>query len=345
MATPTRVKRQSAYEGCERFRVYDYTGEKGDYLEGAYPIRDYMVDMARWGLARRSNRLAQQHISSFTPSPTPSPPAKNTRKRTPTPEAPSSPPKRQRRTPSPDAQPVLPNGQTPTYPSDPALPAEALNILRPPTSAQSPEYDCLACGKPANDTTCTLSCYATYRRTVLDPVRTKLQIRQTAPGTKLSAGIGLGVFVRPGHTIRAGTFLGEYLGEILPADAPEGNTSAYAFTMAGDDGDGGGGGGGGPELLVDAETHGNWTRFVNSSCRPNVEALPEQVGKVRVVVFRALRNIKAGEQLFIFYGQGYFETRGLLCCCGEQPVAHTVVADDVVGNGGRARRGKKRGRG
>ncbi|KAK4099146.1 SET domain-containing protein, partial [Parathielavia hyrcaniae] len=118
------------------------------------------------------------------------------------------------------------------------------------------------------------------------------------------------------QTIAEGDWLGEYLGEILPLDAPEANTSDYAFLMPGRAVERV------KRVVVDAATHGNWTRFVNSSCDPNVEVVPEQVGKVRIIAFRAARDIHAGEQLLVFYGKDYFEERGLMCCCETDPLPH-----------------------
>jgi SET domain-containing protein len=83
------------------------------------------------------------------------------------------------------------------------------------------------------------------------------------------------------------------------------------------------------ELVIDAETHGNWTRFVNSSCRPNVLASPEQVGKVRIIAFRALRKLRGGEQLLISYGRQYFEERNIKCCCAVQKEPH-LPPEEVV---------------
>jgi SET domain-containing protein len=124
------------------------------------------------------------------------------------------------------------------------------------------------------------------------------------------------VFVKDGQRIAAGEWLGEYLGEVLPAAAREAQTSAYAFTLRGYAADRV------PELVVDAQTHGNWTRFVNSSCRPNVAATPEQIGKVRIVAFRAETDIAAGEQVLINYGRDYFAERGIMCCCEVSAQPH-----------------------
>ncbi len=114
--------------------------------------------------------------------------------------------------------------------------------------------------------------------------------------------------MRPGHTLAAGAWIGVYLGELLPSMAPEAETSDYAFTLPAANK-------GAREVVVDVQTHGNWTRFVNSCCRPNVEATLEQVGGVRVVALRVVREIKGGEEVVICYGRRYFEGRKMVCRC------------------------------
>lgn len=65
--------------------------------------------------------------------------------------------------------------------------------------------------------------------------------------------------------------------------------------------------------VIDAETHGNISRFLNHSCVPNVEVLLPgngfdtiltkivRDGGIFRVVFKASRNIKYGEELCIDY--------------------------------------------
>ena len=50
--------------------------------------------------------------------------------------------------------------------------------------------------------------------------------------------------------------------------------------------------------VIDAKYGGNSSRWINHSCAPNCEA-DEQEGRVFI---KALRNIKAGEELFYDYG-------------------------------------------
>lgn len=45
-------------------------------------------------------------------------------------------------------------------------------------------------------------------------------------------------------------------------------------------------------------------------------------GHRRGVIYRANRDIAAGEQLFVHYGQDYFSGMRLQCVCDAQPAPH-----------------------
>jgi SET domain-containing protein len=64
---------------------------------------------------------------------------------------------------------------------------------------------------------------------------------------------------------------------------------------------------------LDGFTGGSGAEFVNHSCDPNLRAVFH--GK-RCYYF-STRRIKKGEELTIFYGEGYFNSRHLKCICGE----------------------------
>ncbi|KAM7221222.1 hypothetical protein V8F06_003397 [Rhypophila decipiens] len=74
--------------------------------------------------------------------------------------------------------------------------------------------------------------------------------------------------------------------------------------------------------MVDAAEKGNWARYMNSSCDPNLEASAEQVGKVRVTAFRPIKRIQPGRQLTFYYGKDYFTQHGMPCLCACKPEAH-----------------------
>jgi hypothetical protein len=72
-------------------------------------------------------------------------------------------------------------------------------------------------------------------------------------------------------------------------------------------------------VMIDAQRAGNWTRFINHSCQPLAHFRMCRVGKMRVMVVRAARNIPAGVELTVGYGEKYYgrHTRHI-CHCGAK---------------------------
>jgi SET domain-containing protein len=72
------------------------------------------------------------------------------------------------------------------------------------------------------------------------------------------------------------------------------------------------------DWVLDATVAGSLARFVNHSCEPNAEAvIIKGFGDGKHVVFFALREIKAGEEVCIDYG--LVQTPGkpkMMCTCG-----------------------------
>ena len=66
-------------------------------------------------------------------------------------------------------------------------------------------------------------------------------------------------------------------------------------------------------MHIDAGPMGNYTRFINHSCKPNCEAVDLAPNKVTIVTDRF---IKQGEELLLDYGEQYFED--LTCLCEEE---------------------------
>jgi uncharacterized protein len=85
--------------------------------------------------------------------------------------------------------------------------------------------------------------------------------------------------------------------------------------------------------VIDAKVGGNSSRWINHSCEPNCEA---EVDEGRVFI-RALRNIKAGEELFYDYGLVIDEpyTAKLKadypCWCGSPRCRGTLLAPKRAG--------------
>ncbi|RMY96008.1 hypothetical protein D0862_08629 [Hortaea werneckii] len=145
---------------------------------------------------------------------------------------------------------------------------------------------------------CGPKCYTAFRTTNFLP-SSSIEIR--GPGE-----MGYGAFTAPGVRISKGQWLDEYIGELLPLPSPDtpstGPPSLYRLWIPG-------------TAIIDAERAGNWTRFINSSCRPNVKVWGESVGKKQVVLFQAIREIGPEEEITFQYGAKYFLEAGLECRC------------------------------
>lgn len=119
---------------------------------------------------------------------------------------------------------------------------------------------------------------------------------------------GKGVFATA--PIGKDTRLGEFLGELVPAAAaargPDGRYSARLDETT----------------VVEARQFGNWTRFVNHHCRPNVRVDPAMYGARRCMLLRAVRDIVPGEQLSANFGAEHFVQLGRRCRCDAQPGPH-----------------------
>lgn len=113
--------------------------------------------------------------------------------------------------------------------------------------------------------------------------------------------LGYAAYTKPGVSLKKGQWLGEYLGDLRPFDDFN-LESMYCFHIPN-------------KCVLDAEKAGNWTRFINSSCRPNVQAVPEFVGKRSVLFFRAKKDIGPEEELMLNYGKAYFKKAGFPCAC------------------------------
>ena len=80
--------------------------------------------------------------------------------------------------------------------------------------------------------------------------------------------------------------------------------------------------------VIDGKQGGNSSRWINHSCKPNCEA-DEDGGRVFI---KALRNIKAGRELFYDYGliiDSHYTTKLLAdypCWCGAKKCRGTLLA-------------------
>jgi hypothetical protein len=139
--------------------------------------------------------------------------------------------------------------------------------------------------------------------------------------TRRSGVHGKGVFALT--DLAEGETIIEYVGEVItwkealrrhPHDPQDPNHTFY-FHMD-------------EKHVIDAKHGGNSSRWINHACKPNCEA-DEDGGRVFI---KALRNIKAGEELFYDYGLiiDAKYTKKLLaqypCWCGAKKCRGTLLA-------------------
>ena len=140
----------------------------------------------------------------------------------------------------------------------------------------------------------------------------------TRPVLEVFRTKGRGIGVRTVSAVAIGTILGEYVGEIMTAEAAaareleSGKESAYVFRLKGGQ-------------WVDAERKGNVTRFINHACSPNAEVYEIAVEGLPRLMVRAKMAIKQGMEVTISYGNEYLKVIGGPCLCSQcLPKAATV---------------------
>ncbi|KAF2806974.1 SET domain-containing protein [Mytilinidion resinicola] len=130
--------------------------------------------------------------------------------------------------------------------------------------------------------------------------------------------LGVGVFAKTQW--QRGQILGAYTGRVIPApDGKKKKSLAYCLNIPigkraskrgksrHDEA--------WPKAMIDAETKGNWTRFINHNCDANTHFEYFRVGKQIVMVLEATRTIDADTEITTDYGEGYFEQAGFGCRC------------------------------
>lgn len=107
-------------------------------------------------------------------------------------------------------------------------------------------------------------------------------------------GIGYGLFTKV--NIRKGDTIGYYTGKILTdkqAESPKYVTSKYLLWICKD------------HWIYGEGKEANYTRYINHSSKPNLELVTSV--RWKTARFRAIKNIKAGEELFFNYGKDYWD--------------------------------------
>ncbi|CAG9321307.1 unnamed protein product [Blepharisma stoltei] len=145
-----------------------------------------------------------------------------------------------------------------------------------------------------NNCSCTVEC---YNRVVQKGSKCKISIRKTI-------NKGLGVFAE--ENIEKGEFIGIYAGVIVDNNC-EGpyvflireNTPLKTYTTA-----------------FDAQYSGNFSRFINHGCNPNLQALAIRVNHIiPTVAFFSIKPIAKGKELTFEYRKYSNEQQ---CFCGSK---------------------------
>jgi SET domain-containing protein len=99
---------------------------------------------------------------------------------------------------------------------------------------------------------------------------------------------GLGLFTRV--PIRNGQFIVRYSGRKIRTETADDLDTRYLFEVN-------------TRWTIDGATRRNTARYINHSCRPNAEVYFIK----HVIRIRAIKNIKAGDEITYHYGRNYFQ--------------------------------------
>uniref|UniRef100_A0A8C4ZWQ7 Euchromatic histone-lysine N-methyltransferase 1b n=1 Tax=Gadus morhua TaxID=8049 RepID=A0A8C4ZWQ7_GADMO len=160
------------------------------------------------------------------------------------------------------------------------------------------------------------SCRRTCKnRVVQNGLRIRLQLFRTP-----KKGWG----VRALQDIPQGTFICEYVGEIISEEEAEmRKNDTYLFSMDNKPKD---------VYCIDAHFYGNISRFINHMCEPNLFACrvftSHQDLRFPHIAFFACENIKAGEELGFNYGELFWEVKRkqFSCECGSPKCRYSSAA-------------------
>ena len=117
-------------------------------------------------------------------------------------------------------------------------------------------------------------------------------------------GVGKGLFAKT--PIKKGTFILEYTGIPLSGKVADDHPGRYLFEVN-------------DCITLNGDTAENTAKYINHSCDPNVEAEidEEKDGSEHINIY-AVRTIKQGEELFIDYGEEYFNDHIRPCKCSAE---------------------------
>ncbi|CAG2173811.1 unnamed protein product, partial [Oppiella nova] len=150
------------------------------------------------------------------------------------------------------------------------------------------------------------SCWKTCNNRVVQyGVRSRLQVFRTN---------GKGWGVRALRDIPKGTFVCEYVGEIISdSEADRREDDSYLFDLDNKDGE---------TYCLDARFYGNICRFINHLCNPNLTPVKvfvdhQDLSFPRIALFSS-RDIRAYEELGFDYGEKFWviKYKTFTCSCG-----------------------------
>lgn len=111
--------------------------------------------------------------------------------------------------------------------------------------------------------------------------------------------------IRALQAIPAGSIIGEYIGEINPIGSGQDPTYNLEFSTAE-----------GTLCEIHCRRYGNWTRYMNHSCRATAFFDSCTVGNRATMCIRTVRDIDIFDEITIDYGSEYWQ-EAALCRCGE----------------------------
>ncbi|CAJ1068690.1 histone-lysine N-methyltransferase EHMT1-like [Xyrichtys novacula] len=160
------------------------------------------------------------------------------------------------------------------------------------------------------------SCWRNCRnRVVQNGLRVRVQLFRTQK---------MGWGVRAMQDIPQGTFVCEYIGEIISdAEADKRENDSFLFTLDNKVED---------VHCIDARLFGNIGRFFNHLCEPNLLAVRvftmHQDLRFPRIAFFSSRPIKAGDQIGFDYGDHYWRVKSkfLSCHCGSLKCRHSAAS-------------------
>ncbi|KAE9022161.1 hypothetical protein PF005_g5049 [Phytophthora fragariae] len=150
--------------------------------------------------------------------------------------------------------------------------------------------------------------------------------RGAMPSTQLVDCERKGLGLRLLENVKAGSFVGEYMGEIVTEQEYymrrvlyHNEKHRYMMVLSGGE-------------VIDATRMGGWARFINHSCDPNCGVEKWDVnGEERCAIF-ALRDIVAGEELtFDYKFESFSKAEITECLCGAPNCRKVIGMNNRVG--------------